>query len=474
MSVQNTNAKYSEMLPVWIEMDDVCDGERKVKQKSVAYLPMICACDDAEENRFYYDSYLKRAVFYPIAKDTLNNNIGLAFSEDPSFDDDGLEFLRDDADGAGTSLFQQNQIALGYQLKYGRAGFFVDYPQVEGGVSKSDVVQKGIRPTVILYSAKNIINWRVRKIKGVFKTSLVVLLEESTQQDPGDEFKDLPVKTYRVLRLDEQDKYSIQVYTDMDGNLEAGDIQYPRNAKGSLWDKIPFIPVGSQSNDFEFDHIPIEPIVSVNLAHYRNSAEYEQSLFYAGQVQPVITELDTHDIELMTRPNEHGVIERKITLGSYAPLLLPVGANFQYVQAQESSIAKEGMTEKLGYMQLLGAKITESNEVAKTATQSDNEQMTKHSVLSLCVSNLNEAMENVLTWVAEYHGSGYNAKFTIKQDFAKGKLGLDWLKLFESLVVSGLMSHETFWQILTTGKIPEIVFKDEVLRLEMQKLGITE
>lgn len=474
MSVQNANAKYGEMLPVWIEMDDVCAGERKVKQKSTAYLPMICACDDDEENKFYYDSYLKRAVFYPIAKDTLNNNIGLAFSEDPSFEDDGLDFLKDDADGAGTSLFQQAQIALGYQLKYGRGGFFVDYPQVEGGVSKSDVAEKGIRPTVVLYSAKSIINWRVRKVRGVFKTSLVVLLEESSQVDPNDEFAEVMVKTYRVLRLDENDKYSMQVYTDSDGLLETGEIHYPRNASGALWGEIPFIPVGSQSNDFEVDHIPIEPIVSVNLAHYRNSAEYEQSLFYTGQIQPVITELDTQDIEAMTRKNEHGVVECKITLGSYAPLLLPVGAKFEYVQAQESSIAKEGMTEKLAYMQLLGAKITESNEVAKTATQSDNEQMTKHSVLSLCVSNLNEAMEKVLAWVADYHGSGYEAKFTIKQDFAKGRIGLEELKFWQSEYVAGNISAETYFTIKMSGKKPEVSFKDEQIKIERDKNGIIE
>lgn len=472
MSVDNPNGQYNEMLPIWDEMDDVCDGERSVKKMREAYLPMICSCETDAENLINYDKYLKRAVFYPIAKNTLESNIGLAFAEDPSFEPDGLDFLKSDADGAGTSLYQQAQICLGYQLKYGRGGYFVDYPQVSGGVSKSDVIQKGIRPTVILYSAKSIINWRVRKVRGVYKTCLVVLYEESSQTDPTDEFKEKIVKIYRVLRLDDADKYCMQVYSDESGAMVAGEVQYPRNSRGSNWNEIPFIAVGSQSNDFKLDAIPLEPIVSVNLAHYRNSAEYEQSLFYTSQVQPVVSELDFQTLETLGMVDSEGKQIKKFTLGAYTVLTLPQGAKFDFVQAEGNSLAKEGMTEKLSYMQLLGAKITENNEVAKTATQSDNEQMTKHSVLSLCVANLNEAMEKVLFWVAEYHGSGLKAKFTVKQDFAKGRIGLEELKFWQSEYVANNISAETYFAIKMTGKKPEVDFEQEQKRIEQDRNAI--
>lgn len=464
MAVNTPNAVYSENLPVWQMMDDVCGTERDVKAKTTQYLPLVCACEDAKLNELMYEAYLKRAVFYPITADTLQSNIGLAFAEDPDFVADGMDFLEKDADGAGMSLWQLAQVGLGYQLQYGRGGFLVDHPPVTGGVSKTDVLKKGIRPTVTLYNPKNILNWRTRFINGSHLISLLVLQETSFEVDPMDEFKEIEVKTYRVLRLDEQDEYTVQLYTQRGSEeIKEGELLKPTNKNGSRWKYIPFQPIGAKANDFHIDAIPLEPIASINLAHYRNSAEYEQNLFYSNQAQPVISGLSPVDLQRLQGGG--------VKLGAATPILLSGNGAFQYVQTQTSGVAKEGMQDKLTYMQLLGAKLTESNEVAKTATQSDNEQMTKHSVLSLCVANMNEAMENVLNWCAEYYGSGYNAKFTIKQDFAKGKISLEELKQYQTMVAAQLMSQETFWNIVRTGKKPINEFSDEMLLIEKQTDG---
>ena len=116
MGVENTNALYQSNLDRWEMMNDVCDGARAVKLARYRYLPLNCDCDDAVgQNR--YNSYLDRAVFYPVTKDTLQNNVGLAFSEDPNFDPDGMDFLKDDADGAGTSIYQLNQKGISFVVK---------------------------------------------------------------------------------------------------------------------------------------------------------------------------------------------------------------------------------------------------------------------------------------------------------------------------------------------------------------------
>ena len=145
MSVQNTNSQYSNMVDVWRKIDDVCGGSREVKAKRTVYLPMINACDNSEENIARYNAYLTRAVFYPIAKDTVQNNVGLAFSEDPTFEPDGLDFLKTDADGSGVSIYQLNQIALKGLIKHARGGFFVDYPSTEGMRDESNGKQTAWR-----------------------------------------------------------------------------------------------------------------------------------------------------------------------------------------------------------------------------------------------------------------------------------------------------------------------------------------
>lgn len=464
MAVNNPNSLYMTNLPRWQTMNDVCAGAAAVKLAGLKYLPFNFDCDaDQKQNNKRFDAYLRRAVFYPVTKDTLQNHVGLAFSEDPTFEPDGMDFLKSNADGAGTSIYQLNQKALNLLLKHGRGGFFVDYPQVEGGVSQGDV-ERGIRPTITLYDATQIINWRVEKFGGIFKTSLIVLQENTIEKDPQDEFSDIQVTTYRVLRLNENEEYSVQVWTNKTGELIAGEEIKPL-INGRVGDVIPFIPIGAQSNDFGIDEIPLEGLADINLAHYRNSASYEKAVHICGEIQPVISELPEDWLEFLAK--------NKVKLGSDDALTLPIGAKFEYVSAKVEMVAKDAMTGKMDYMEALGAKVLDKTQTIKTATQVDSEDMTSHSVLSLCVSNLNEAAEYYLKWCAEYHGSGFDAKFVIKQDFARGEIGLEMLKFYQSEVVAGRMSKRTFDEIKVTGKVPEIAYEDELLRIEEERNGAT-
>lgn len=68
--------------------------------------------------------------------------------------------------------------------------------------------------------------------------------EKSTEKDPEDEFSKKEINTYRVLRLDDNNEYYVQVYSDKSGELQGGDINYPTNSLGQRWNEIPFIPLG--------------------------------------------------------------------------------------------------------------------------------------------------------------------------------------------------------------------------------------
>nr|WP_249130364.1 DUF4055 domain-containing protein [Acinetobacter nosocomialis] len=217
------------------------------------------------------------------------------------------------------------------------------------------------------------------------------------------------------------------------------------------------------ANDWSIDQIPLEPIVTMNLAHYQNSASYEEMVFICGQAQPVINELDENWRDWLQKQG--------IRLGSKNPLMLPKGSSFDYKQVTESTLAKQAMEAKEKYMQAQGAKLFEAEQGNKTATQSNNEKLAQYSVLSLLVANINEAMEYALKWSAAYYGSGSEAKLTIKQDFAKGKIDLDTLKFYWEMVLANRMSMETFHEILTTGKVPEISFEDEQTRIESEAVN---
>ncbi|WP_288501493.1 DUF4055 domain-containing protein [uncultured Acinetobacter sp.] len=463
MPVNTEHQAYADMKKRWKTIDDVCDGSTKVKERGELYLPKPNVSSDLTQNDQYYLAYLTRAVFYEITKDTLNKMVGVVFAEDPTFEPDGMDFLKYDADGTGKSIYQVAQSALQGQLKHARGGLFVDYPTTDGNVSVQQAESLGIRPTIVFYESLSIINWSLKRVGSVYKPELIVLHEKTTEKDPEDEFSKKEINIYRVLRLDENNEYNVQVYTDKSGELQGGDIFYPTNSLGQRWNEIPFIPLGSLANDWNIDPIPLEPIVTMNLAHYQNSASYEEMVFICGQAQPVINELDEGWRDWLQKNG--------VRLGSKNPLMLPKGSSFDYKQVTESTLAKQAMDAKEKYMQAMGAKILETEQVNKTATQSNNEKLAQYSVLSLCVANTNEAMEYALKWCAAYYGSGSKAKLTIKQDFAKGKIDLDTLKFYWEMVLANRMSMETFHELLTTGKVPEISYEDEQTRIESESVN---
>lgn len=150
MPVNTEHQAYADMKKRWETIDDVCDGSATVKKRGELYLPKPNVSSDLTQNDQYYLAYLTRAVFYEISKDTLNKMVGVVFAEDPTFEPDGMDFLKYDADGTGKSIYQVAQSALQGQLKHARGGLFVDYPTTDGNVSLQQAESLGIRPTIVL------------------------------------------------------------------------------------------------------------------------------------------------------------------------------------------------------------------------------------------------------------------------------------------------------------------------------------
>lgn len=92
-------------LPLWSRVSDAAAGEHTVRAAGDLYLPRPNAEDLSPENRARYDAYLKRAVYYNATGRTLSGLTGIAFRRWPEIVlPPGLDYLKDDADGAGTTL----------------------------------------------------------------------------------------------------------------------------------------------------------------------------------------------------------------------------------------------------------------------------------------------------------------------------------------------------------------------------------
>jgi hypothetical protein len=278
-NVDYVRRELQDMIPQYNVVRDCVAGEITVKAKGTTYLPMPQPTDLSPGNVARYSDYLLRAVFYNVTKRTLAGLSGQVFLRDPVIDvPTQLDPVIKDMNGEGVPAEQFANALEDMVLQYGRAGLLTDYPQVEGATSQAQILSGEVRPTIILYSPYDVINWRTISRGGKKVLSLVVIKE--LYQSNDDEFEIEEDTQYRVLRLVDG-IYTVTVYRKSAGAQGYSPYEAPRtplDSSGKPLTEIPFKFVGAKNNDVIVDPSPLYDLAAINLAHYRNSADYEESV----------------------------------------------------------------------------------------------------------------------------------------------------------------------------------------------------
>lgn len=360
--------------------------------KAQRYLPMPNATDQSEQNRVRYKQYIIRAVWYPVTERTLNGMVGQIFLIAPVVKlPDALQGMLNDVDGEGLTFEQSSKRAVRYTMGYGRAGLFVDYPETDGAVTQEQLLTGEIMPMINLIAPWNIVSWRTNKINGKEVLTQVVIREECDDYTT-DDFGVWETERYRVLRLDDETQiYSVQLYEgeklasgrSSKSNYAPGDVITPTDSAGKPFQYIPFTFIGSENNDSDVDKPPIYDMASLNIAHYRNSADYEESCHMVGQPTPWASGLDEAWVK--------NVLNGVISLGSRAGLPLPVNAQVGLLQANPNQMPLEAMKLKEDQMLAVGAKLVMQKRAQRTATEAVFDQTAEGSVLTNVAHNVSAA-----------------------------------------------------------------------------------
>lgn len=384
---------------------DCTAGERAVKKRGVTYLPMPNPDDESAENVARYGAYKTRAVFYNVTQRTLSGMVGEVFARDPVEElPTRLDVVSEDADGSGLTLTQLAKRAVRYTLSMGRAGVLADYPLTEEGVTRADIDEGRVAPSLTIYDALHVINWRTIKVGNRTVLSLIVLWEQYDTDDDG--FTVTKKDQYRVLRLVDG-VYTVEIYRD--GAVFMGPVS-PTDASGATFDYIPFTFIGSENNDAEIDHPPLYDLASLNIAHYRNSADYEEGVYMVGQPTPVFSGLTQAWVE--------DVMKGVVALGSRGGVMLPEGGDAKLLQMEANTAAFEAMEHKEKQMVTLGAKLVESKEVQRTATEADLDSAAETSVLADVAKNAAAAIKFGLENCARFVGDAdAELKYELNTDF---------------------------------------------------------
>lgn len=414
--------ELSALLPLYYLIRDCIAGEPTVKAATIKYLPMPNPSDTSKENKARYEAYRTRAVFYNVTRRTLSGLIGQVFMRDPICKVPTLlDPVVKDATGTGIDLNQQAKKSVALTLAYSRSGIFVDYPETPAaGASKKDIDEGNIRPTINSYSPMEIINWRVIEKGAKEVLSLVVLAESYVTGDDGFEMKN--ALQFRVLRLT-GDTYTQELWREPNTPSAFDGTTMPKNkiftpfktvtptdSAGNPFDEIPFSFIGSDNNDSSPDHPNMYDLASINMAHYRNSADYEEACFVVGQPTVAMIGLTEEWVEK--------VLKGVVAFGSRGGIPLPVGGDAKLIQATENTMIKEAMDTKERQMVALGAKLVEQKEVQKTAFEAKVDATSSASVLSSTAKNVSAAYQWALEWCGVFVGSGEaGIEYKLNDDF---------------------------------------------------------
>jgi hypothetical protein len=423
-NVAFVHPQVKALLSSYEQISDCLAGEARVKHRREKYLPRPEG--NTPDNVTRYQSYLTRAVFYNVAQRTLGGMVGQVFLRDPTIEvPQLLDNVITDATGSGVPLAQLAQQACGFGVSHGRCGLYVDYPSVlapvdpgaDPAAQAEDVapaatvaqLESGeVRPVLKIVAPSDGINWRVKKRGAKIILSLVVFREDAIVSDDGFETK--TIDQWRVLRLDPvTDEYIIEIYRNRNGT-KPDETYFPTDATGSRLREIPFTFIGAVNNEPTPGPMPMYDLCSVNIAHYRNSADYEEAVYMLGQ--------PTAWFGGLTEEWVKNVMGGTVALGSRSVIPLPANSSAGLLQVQPNTMAKEAMDQKEAQMLALGAKLVEGSQVQRTATEANIDNVSETSILSTVATNVGAAFKFGLTWAARFAGADENAiEFDLNTEF---------------------------------------------------------
>jgi hypothetical protein len=185
----------------------------------------------------------------------------------------------------------------------------------------------------------------------------------------------------------------------------------PRQFNGAPFRYLPFVFIGAADNRVNPDKPPLIDVATVNIGHYRNSADFEEGVFIHGQGTLFVS--SSMSVDQWAQANPNGV-----TVGARRGHFLGEGGNAILLQALPNNIAREAMKDKEAQLVAIGAKLITPNGPAETAEAVKIRASGEVSALSTIAGNLSEGFEQALEFACDYMGGDKaGVIFELNQEF---------------------------------------------------------
>ena len=452
MAVEKPNTEYTMMAERWKRCRDTASGQDAVHNAGAIYLPAL-----KDQPLPDYQAYVKRTPFFNATYRTISGLVGMLFRKPPAVEvPAAIQEYMDDVTMSGIPLHVLAQQVAYECLDVGRVGLLVDYPQsAEQPVTVAQAQSQGLRPTIQVYKAETIINWRSARVNNATTLVLVVLKESETILK--DEFTETSEDRWRVLDLS-GGGYRARVFRrekDQDVLLSE---TFPQ-MNGKPLPNIPFVFIGVDDLKPEVDEPPLIDLVNLNLSHYRTTADLEHGAHFTGLPTPVVSGYT---------PLTEG---EKLYIGSSAAWVFPAAdakASYLEFTGQGLGALESILNRKEQQMAILGARMLEPQRRAvESADAASIHRKGEESTLSAIAQTISIGITRALTWFSEWAGAGDKVEFDLNRDFYPAPMDAGALTALVSAWQSGAISRQVLFDNLQKGEVIDIhtTIEDEEARI---------
>ena len=455
VAVTNKHPDYLEAAPRWEIARAVVDGEHAVKAMGIRFLPRLEQQNDDE-----YKAYKGRACFFNATGRLLENFMGSIFRREPVVKlpdctpGQNFESFRLDVDLRGTTLPGYAKRLVGEILQVARAGSLVDW---EGDNEQ--------RAYVSLYTAEDIWNWRIERLKGRNEVTLVVLHEE-VPNVPADEqalFDTASSEQLRVLRLVPNGHgelvYHVEIWRPVKSSAPNDkrkkiewvkvDTKIPLR-RGQPLPQIPFVFHGSENYQADIGKLPLQDLINTNLDHYRLDADYKHGLHFTALPTAYLVGFEKTSTFKIGSPTAWVTDTPGATAG------------FLEFKGDGLKTFERAMDRAEQHMAVLGSRMLElSKKVGETASAIELRAAGEHSVLASLALNLSASLTQVMQWVTWWHGTASIAEafsmpdvfIQLNTDFGVKGMAAPEMTALVLAWTKGAISQDTMFDAFRVGEI---------------------
>jgi len=275
-----------------------------------------------------------------------------------------------------------------------------------------------------------------------------VVLKESRKDNIADVFSHETNDIHRVLYLDENGIYTIDIYDENETIIETIQPIFG----GSTLDYIPFVPCESDCIRFTDGRAPLNDMADTNIKHYQLSADLGASLHMFGRITTVARV-----------PQQYVEDFRKVKMefGSTKSIVLPTSkdadSSIDYLQPdKEPTMIVKEMERLEARMAAQGARMLEPNKRGvESADAMRLDMIGEISIASQISHNVSRALTICLEWmrIADPTNIQEDATITLNTDFLTTTIQPQMITALGQLVLQGLLTPEQLADALSRGEI---------------------